>query len=135
MPDSLPTLENQRAALLGRISQLEDFRPGSITTTTGLCGNPNCHCHKPGQPGHGPNFRLTYKVHGKTVTEAFPSPAAQHKAEREIGEYRKWQQLSRDFVEVNAAICRLRPVASEAEDLAPQEKKRKKRSNRRSARK
>lgn len=132
MPDSLTALETQRDALLRQINQLKDFRPGSITTTTGRCGNPRCHCHRPQDPGHGPNFRLTYKAQAKTVTESFPTAAAQRKAEREIEEYRRWQQLSRGFVEVKASICRLRPVPTTEEAGTPQEKKRKRRSSKRS---
>ena len=110
-PDAVAALESQKAALLRKISQLDDFRAGSVTTTTGRCGNLRCHCHRPQDPGHGPNFRLTYKEKGKTVTESFASPAARRKTEREIEEYRRWQQLSREFVEVNASLCRLRPTA------------------------
>jgi hypothetical protein len=40
--------------------------------------------HQPRQPGHGPNFRLTYKVDGKTISEALPTPVAIQKAEREV---------------------------------------------------
>ena len=130
MPDSLPALEDQKTDLLHKISQLGDFRPGSITTTTGRCGNPRCHCHQPNHPGHGPNFRLTYKADGKTVTESFTRPAARRKAEQEIEEYRQWQQLSREFVEVNAAICRLRPL--EEQEQTPAEKKTPKRSGKKS---
>jgi hypothetical protein len=61
MPASLSELEQQRAALLQHISELGDFRPGSITGTGGRCGNPGCHCHRPNDPGHGPHPRLTYK--------------------------------------------------------------------------
>ena len=89
----------------------------------GRCGKPNCHCHQPHHPGHGPNFRLTYKAQGRTVTETFPSPAARRRAERQIAEFRKFQQLSRAFVEVNEKICRQRPLPEEAE-AAEQEKKR-----------
>jgi hypothetical protein len=32
------------------------------------------------------------------------------KAEREVAEFRKFQQLTREFVEVNAEVCRLRPI-------------------------
>ena len=127
MLESLPDLENQKASLLRKIAQLRDFRPGSITTTSGRCGNPTCHCRRPGDAGHGPNFRLTYKAHGKTLTESFASLVARRKAELEIEEYRKWQQLSRDFVEVNSALCRSR-ATSEAEST-PREKKRRKRSS------
>ena len=131
MPDHLADLQAQKAALLQKISRLGHFRAGSITTTTGRCGNPHCHCHQPDHPGHGPNFRLTYKAEGKTVTESFPSPAARRKVEREIEEYRKWQQLSREFVDVSAALCRLRPM--EEQEHTPQEKKRRKPSSRKSA--
>jgi hypothetical protein len=43
MPESLTDLEQQRAAVLRQISDLEDFRAGSITGTGGRCGNPGCH--------------------------------------------------------------------------------------------
>ena len=132
MSDTLPLLEKERAALAQQISQLSDFRSGSITGTQGRCGNPNCHCHKPGDAGHGPNPRLTYKVKGKTVTESFPTPAAQRKAAREIAEFRKFQQLNRSFVEVNEKICRSRPVE---EPLTTEEKKRQTRSSRKSLKK
>jgi hypothetical protein len=129
MPDLLPELDRHRADLLTQISQLGDFRPGSISATQGRCGNRNCHCHKPGEPGHGPNLRLTYKMEGKTITESFATPAAQHKAEREVAEFARYRELSRAFIEVNIQICRARPVE---DTLAPQEKKRPKRSSRKS---
>jgi hypothetical protein len=74
-------------------------------------------------------MRLTSKWHGKTVTEALPSPAAVRKAEQEISEFRNYQQLSRELVEISEQVCRLRPVE---ETLTPQEKKRPKRSIRKS---
>ena len=124
MADSLPELERRRSDLLTQISQLGDFRPGSITSTQGRCGNPNCHCHKPGEPSHGPNLRLTYKVAGKTVTESFLTPTCQRKAQREVAEFRRYQQLSRTFIEVNTEICQARPLE---DTLSPEEKKRPKR--------
>lgn len=124
MPDSLSALETQRQALLDQISRLGDFRPGSITPTRGRCGNPRCHCHLPNDPGHGPNDRLTYKRKGKTVTETFPTAVAQRKAQHEIAEFRRFQQLSRALLEINEKICHLRPVSETAGD--GQEKKRSK---------
>ena len=129
MSDSLTALEKRRADLLAQISQLGDFRSGSINSTQGRCGNPNCHCHKPEEPGHGPNLRLTYKAAGKTITESFATPAAERKARREVAEFAQYRELSRAFVEVNAQICRARPVE---ETLSPEEKKRPKRSARKS---
>ena len=130
MPHFLPELEQQRSAIGRQLADLGDLRPGSITTTSGRCGKPNCRCHRPNQPGHGPTYRLTWKDEGKTVTESLPSPAALAKAQREVAEFRHYQQLSQQFVEINAQICRLRPLQEAAP--AAGEKKRRKRSSRKS---
>jgi len=130
MAHTLAEWEQRRQTIVKQFDQLGDFRPGSITGASGRCGKPGCRCHRPGEPGHGPHLRLTYKVEGKSVSESLPSSAALRKAEREVGEFRKYQQLSREFVEANAEICRLRPI--EEEPPAEQEKKRQKRFARKS---
>ena len=130
MPESLSDLEQRREVIAERIARLGDLRPGSITSTSGRCGKPDCRCHQPGQPGHGPNVRLTYKVNGKTISEALSTSAAIQKAEREVEEFRKFQQLSREFLGTNAEICRLRPIEEEAETEL--KKKRSRRSGKRS---
>jgi len=130
MPLSLADVEQRRQDIVRQIAQLGDLRAGSVTNTSGRCGKPGCRCHQPGQPGHGPNLRLTYKVAGKSVSESLPTPAAVHKAEREIAEFRKFQRLSREFVDTNVEICRLRPADKELP--TEQEKKRRKRSVRKS---
>jgi hypothetical protein len=126
MPNSLADLESRRAAVQLQIAQLGDLRSGSITGTSGRCGNPNCHCHQAGDPGHGPYYRLTRKVNGKTVTETFSSAAGLTKAQREVAECQRFRELSDQFLDVNEQICELRPV----EEIVPtaQEKKRLKQS-------
>jgi len=113
-----------------QISQLGDMRSGSITGTGGRCGNPNCHCHRAGDTGHGPYYRLTRKVNGKTVTETFSSAASLTKAQREVAECQRFRELGDQLLDVNEQICELRPV----EEISPtaQEKKRPKRSKRKS---
>ena len=130
MTHSLADFEQRRQAIAQQVAQLGDLRAGSITSTSGRCGKTSCRCHQPGQPVHGPNLRLTYKVDGKTVSESLPTPAAIHKAEREVAEFRRFQQLTREFVETNAEICQLRPI--EDEPQTDQEKKRQRRSARKS---
>jgi hypothetical protein len=129
LPDSLATLEQQRSDILMQILQLGDFRSGSITAIQGRCGKPSCHCHRPGQAGHGPNFRLTRKVNGKTVSESFSSAMELRKAQREVEAFHRFRQLSQDLLEVNERICRARPIE---DTLSPQEKKRPKRSGKKS---
>ena len=120
MSDSLPQLEAQRTDLFRQLAALGDFRRGSITTTSGKCGKPTCHCAQRNDPGHGPNFRLTRKVQGKTVSETFSPPAALRKAQQQVAEFHRFQELSGTFVEVNEKICASRPVG---ETLTPAGKK------------
>jgi hypothetical protein len=127
---SLSVLENRRTELLRALAKLNDMRPGSIVGAVWRCGKPTCHCAQPEDPGHGPNLRLTYKWHGKTVTQALPTPLAVRKAQQEIAEFRNYQQLSRELVEISEQVCRLRPI--EEEPLSEPEKKRRKLSNRKS---
>ena len=131
MAETIPQLENQRVQVVQEIAGLGDFRRGSITSIIGRCGKANCCCHQSGHPGHGPNFRLTRKVQGKTISETFSSATALRKAQREVAEFHKFQALSETLVEVNEKICQLRPVEGE-EELREQEKKRGKRSGKRS---
>jgi hypothetical protein len=113
LTDSLPNLLDDRSHLLEELSQLGDFHPGSITNATRRCGKPNCHCAKPSDPGHGPHRQLTQKIDGKTVTQTLSSPEAVRKAEKEIAEFRRFQKLSQELIEINQKICRLRPFATQ----------------------
>jgi hypothetical protein len=133
MPESLADLEQQRRAIFQRMTELPDFRSGSITATYGTCGKPNCHCHQPSQPPHGPNFRLTRKVKGKTVTETFATAAELQKAQREVAAYQQFRELSQELIAVNEKICCTRPLAEGELPLA--KKKRRRHSRRKSAEK
>jgi hypothetical protein len=128
MPESLSDLESRRAAVQSQIAQLGDMRSGSITGTGGRCGNPNCHCHQTQDPGHGPYYRLTRKVNGKTVTETFSTPASLAKAQREVAECQQFRELGDQLLDANEQICQLRPVAEIPSSA--QEKKRPKWSKR-----
>jgi hypothetical protein len=72
---------------------------------------------------------LTRKIDGKTVSESFSSSAELRKAQQEVEAFHRFRQLSQELLEVNERICRARPVE---DTLSPQEKKRPKRSSRKS---
>jgi hypothetical protein len=129
MTNSLPQWEAKRTDLFRQLAAVGDFRRGSITATSGKCGKPNCHCAKRDDPGHGPNFRLTRRVKGKTRNETFESAATLRKAQQEVAEFHRFQKLFGEVVEVSEKICALRPVE---DALTPEEKKRPRRSRGRS---
>jgi len=124
MPDSLAVLEAERSKLLQEFLSLGDLRPGSVTAVIRRFGKPTCHCARPNDPGHDPQFRLTRRVAGKTTTESFPNPAALRKAQQEVAEFRRFQELSEKLVAVNERICALRPVERQRGGWTAQEKKR-----------
>ncbi len=132
MSDSLVILEARRSEILEEFRSLTDLRPGSITAVVRRCGKPTCHCAKPADRGHDPQFRLTRRVAGKTVTETFPNPAALRKAQQEIAEFRRFQKLSVELVAINERICQVRSGEEEVGGWTAQEKKRLLRSIRRS---
>ena len=124
MPDTLATLEADRSKLVEEFLSLADLRPGSITAVVRRCGKPSCHCAKPNDPGHDPQFRLTRRVAGKTMTETFPNPTALRKAQQEVAEFHRFRQLSENLVRMNEKICELRPVEQQRGGWTDQEKKR-----------
>lgn len=124
MSDPLDTLEAERSNLLEEFLRLGDLRPGSITAIVRRCGKPSCHCAKPNDPGHDPQFRLTRRVGGKSRTESFPNPAALRKAQQEVAEFHRFQKLGEDLVGINEKICALRPVERQQGGWSDQEKKR-----------
>jgi len=108
MPELIVDLELERSKLLQEIVRLRDFRPGSITALVRRCGKPSCRCAQADDPGHGPNLRLTYKLNGKTYSEALPDQSAVSKAQSQIAAFREFQRLVKALIEVNTNICRLR---------------------------
>ena len=58
------------------------------------------------------------------MTETFPNPAAFRKAQQEIAEFHRFQQLSADLVSLNQKVCELRPVEQQRGGWTDQEKKR-----------
>ena len=122
MPVTLASLQSDRSKLQEEFLRLGDLRPGSITATVRKCGKPSCHCAKPNDPGHAPQFRLTRKVGGKTVTESFPNPAALRKAQQEVSEFHRLQKLNDELISINEKICDLRPVEQQRGGWTEQEK-------------
>jgi hypothetical protein len=100
-PDGLPELERRREDLYRELSQVRDFRPGSLNEVRRKCGKPNCACAAPGHPGHGPQYNLTRKVGGRTrAVHLRPGPELD-KARREVAEYQRFRDLVGEVTEVN----------------------------------
>ncbi|HEX5293755.1 MAG TPA: DUF6788 family protein, partial [Streptosporangiaceae bacterium] len=119
--DELPELKRRRAELYRELSQVGDFRPGSLNEVRRKCGKPNCACATPGHPGHGPQWNLTRKADGRTRTVHLRPGPELEKARREVAEYERFRDLVGQVTEVNEAICQARPAVpgGAGEDAPP----------------
>lgn len=111
----LKELEKSRSSILKEMGNLGEMRRGSLSERVRPCGKPNCHCKKPGNRGHGPTYSLTYKVEGKTKMETIP-PHRVAEVREQLENRQRFAELSRQFLEINEEICRLRSQENVAEE-------------------
>jgi hypothetical protein len=107
----LPDLERRREDLYRELSQVGDFRRGSLNEVRRKCGKPNCACAQPGHPGHGPQYNLTRSEGGRTVARHLRPGPELDKIRREVGAYERFRDLVGQVTDVNEAICEARPVS------------------------
>jgi hypothetical protein len=115
----LAGLEARRAVLFAELSQVGDFRRGSLNAVRRKCGKANCVCAAPGHAGHGPQYNLTRWVGGKTVNVRVRPGPELDKTEREVAAWARFQGLVAAIAQVNEAICVARPVAGVPADASP----------------
>jgi hypothetical protein len=118
LPDDLAGLERRRAALYQELSQVGDFRRGTLRAVRRKCGRPNCACAQPGHPGHGPQYNLSRSVGGRTVTRHLKPGPELDKVTAEVAEYERFRALVGLVTEVNEEICEARPVPRPAQQAA-----------------
>lgn len=106
----LSDLRARRDELREELAAVEDFRPGSVCAVMRRCGKPSCACAAPDHPGHGPQYVLTRKVDGKTVTVHLRPGPELEKARAEVAAYRRFKALVAELTEVNEAICAASPA-------------------------
>src|SRR5208282_96345 len=98
-------LEMKRSKLYKELSDIGDFRRGSITISYRRCGKPNCICAKPDHPGHGPQYRLTTKLDGRTQARNLKSGPELQIVEQEVANHQRFRKILNSIVEVNEQIC------------------------------
>jgi hypothetical protein len=120
---SLQELEAERDRLYVQLSEVGDFRRGSVAENWRRCGKPNCACAQPGHRGHGPRFLWTRTVRGQRTRGRQLAASEVDKVRGELAAYRQFASLAERIVEVNEAICEARPVAGTAAPSVPEGEK------------
>jgi len=103
-------LEVERGRLYEELSQVGDFRRGSMAETYRRCGKANCVCGMGDHPGHGPRYLVMTKVEGRSRAQDVPAGPELTKVRRELANHQRFRALVQQVVEVNEAICQERPV-------------------------
>ena len=120
---SLAELEAERDRLYAQLSEVGDFRRGSVSENYRKCGKPNCACAQPDHPGHGPRFLWTRSTRGRTVGRQLAAGEVD-RVRREVARHAEFAAVSEQIAEVNEKICEARPAAGTDPRFAPEGEKR-----------
>lgn len=101
----LDEIERLRDSLRGAFADIGDMRQGSLFSYHGKCGKAGCHCTSKDSPGHGPYWRLTREVEGKTITRNIPDGPCLEQTRVQIQEYQRFRELVQRFTEVSVQLC------------------------------
>ena len=108
---SLTELEAERDRLYARLSEIGDFRRGSVTENYRRCGKPNCACAAADHPGHGPRFLWTRSAGRRKTVGRQLAAAEVDKVRAEVVRHGEFTAISEQITEVNEKICEARPAA------------------------
>jgi hypothetical protein len=109
MNEDVQQLENQRAQLYQQLSTFDDFRLGTISETYTRCGKKNCACADKSHSGHIRYLWNTTRL-GKSVAHHLRLGPEMEQVYKQMEEGHRFQTWSREVLELNEKICRLRPV-------------------------
>lgn len=104
MEEIFDKLQIQKDQILQKISELNDFRQGSLSPRYRKCGKSYCHCAKEGSKGHGPLWMTTRSVGGKTISKAIPKEKVDITF-KQIDRFHQFQKLVHEYIEANIKIC------------------------------
>jgi hypothetical protein len=112
MDEKLILLEEKRKNIIRKFKKLGRFRRGTIAIRYRKCGKKNCVCKKPGHIGHGPYYEWNTTIKGKSFAKNLTSGSELQKYKEETDNYIKYQELQKEFLQVNEEICNLTPPKS-----------------------
>ena len=123
MAENIESLEEQRRTLFGKLAKIGSFRRGTISVNYRRCGKKNCACAKEGHPGHGPQFLWSTTIKGKSYTKQLKMGPALQKYVEENENYRTFQRLCEEIIQVSEKMSDLVPAREVRDDAELEELK------------
>jgi hypothetical protein len=135
MQDKKNELKREKDGLLMELKEIGEFRRGTVNTFYRKCGKQRCACAQEGHPGHGPQTTLTLKEKSKTLARNLPTSEAVRLVTEQIRRHDEFMDWSKRYRELNERISDLKlegVLYGEEGDEREREKKRLRRSSRKS---
>ena len=107
MTDSIASIEARIRQIQQQLSELGDFRVGSLSEQFNVCGKPNCKCKADPPEKHGPYFRLTYTRKGKNSTRSVRIAHVQA-VKDQVKSYQLFKNLVDEWVGLASQLSELR---------------------------
>jgi hypothetical protein len=120
---TLAELEAERDRLYAQLSEVGDFRRGSVTENWRKCGKRNCACAQPGHPGHGPRFLWTRSAGARRTVGRQLAAAEVGRVRAEVARHAEFTATVEQIAEVNEKICEARPAAGTGAPPVPGDEK------------
>ena len=107
MEKRIRLLERQIATIKGKLAQIGDLRPGSLSEQFNVCGNPNCRCKEDPSKRHGPYHQLSFTRKGRSRTKFVKKPHVPE-VRRQLKNYAQFRSLIDRWIELSTELCQLR---------------------------
>ena len=122
--DELKAAQKQKLNILEQIRALGDMRRGSVTEQffeRKRSDGAITRC--------GPYHLYTYKQDGQTISRRLPDAAGAVQYRAQIEQFRRFEELSAQLVEISQRICDLLQQTHEQAAFSPEKKRRRSPSN------
>ena len=101
-------IEKQIERIRQDLMAIGSMRPGTLSRQFAACQKPGCACVAPVNPKkHGPFYQLSYS-HGAKSTTRFIRPGYVAQIKRELAAYKRFRQLTQQWVTLALTLSQLR---------------------------
>jgi hypothetical protein len=94
----------KRQQLLDQLPDLREVLRGSLITRYRRCGRSNCHCARPGDPGHGPAYSLMVTVTSGKTLEVYVTREQKADVEAWISNFNKAREILEEISSINRRL-------------------------------
>lgn len=97
-------IRGRRERLLGKLPDLRKVLRGTLVERYRRCGRPNCHCARPGDPGHGPVWYLMVTLRRGQTVKVYVPEERRAEVQRWIDNFRRVRETVEQMSTLNREL-------------------------------